>query len=201
MKAWWKIYDKPRGRWRPRMDWGIHFSPKEMEEAESLAVNREISYCIRGIETGAGAGRVTLPKCSNAVLLFAERPYKKNAKGVGVKDDYLLGSVHSVCNDCPIGETLKGSERNWASQGSLTLPNTWWAVRLPWRPGARPDYSDFIEPVRFFLHRVLEELERRFQEARESAPSDEWLLEEEFDSFSWEVKSEKTESKLRVIRR
>jgi len=199
VKAWWKIHDKPRGRWRPRMEWGIHFSPKEMEEAESLGICRKISYCIRGVEAG---GRVTLPECpnSNVVLLLAERLYGKNEKKI--EDDSLLGSVHSVCSDCPIGETLKGSERNWASHGSLTLPNTWWAVRLPWRPGARPDYSDFIDPVRFFLHRVLEELERRFHEARESAPSDEWLLEEEFDSFSWEVKSgEKTESKLRVIRR
>lgn len=190
MKAWWKIYDKPRGRWRPRMDWGIHFSPKEMEEAESLAVNRKISFCIRGIETE----RVSLTECpnSNVVMFLAERPYGKNEKKI--EDDYLLGRTNAVCFSCPIGE------EGWAFRDSLTLPNTWWAMRLPWRPGARPDYSDFIEPVRFFLHRVLEELERRFQEARESAPSDEWLLEEEFDSFSREVKSEKT-SKLRVIRR
>ena len=190
MKAWWKIHDKPRGRWRPIMEWGVHFTPNEISETESLAVCRKISYCLRGVE----AGRVTLPECSEIVLSFTERPYEKNEKEI--KDGYLLGSVHNVCFDCPIGE------KGWAYRKSLTLPNNWWAVRLPWRPGARPDYSDFIEPVRNFLYRVLEELERRFQEARESAPSDEWLLEEEFDSFSWEVKSgEKTESKLRVIRR
>lgn len=181
MKAWWKIHDKPRGRWRPLMEWGVHLTPNEIEEAESLAVCRDISYCIRGVE-----GRVTLPECSNIVLLLAERPYRESG--------YLLGRANAVCFSCPIGE------EGWALRDSLTLPNNWWAVRLPWRPGARPDYSDFIEPVRNFLYRVLEELERRFQEARESAPSDEWLLEEEFDSFSWEVMSGET-SKLRVIRR
>ena len=38
------------------------------------------------------------------------------------------------------------------------------AYRLPWRPGCRPDYSDYIEPARELLRQVMLEAERRLDE-------------------------------------
>jgi hypothetical protein len=189
VKAWWKIHDKPRGCYRPLLEWGIYLTPDEKREAEELNINFNISYCIRH-------DIKTLACLKGHMLINFEEPvygrdYKTRNQG------YRLGYSGRCSNNCEPGG-------GYYYRDECNVKDDSWACRLPWRPGARPDYSDFIDPVRDFLHRVLEEIERRFQEARESAPSSEWMLEEEFDSFSWRTAEnglEVAERKLRVIRR
>lgn len=192
MKAWWKIYDKPRGRWRPLMEAGVAMTSQEIESAKELNVSLHIKYCLRGDVTGQ---LTSCPSKDVILIVLPERPYGNSGKQVGFGKS--LGSSYP-CDNCP------GGRSGWYDVDGINLPNNCLSFRLPWRPGARPDYGDFIRPIREFLRLVLEELERRFAEARESAPSDEWLLEEEFDSFSWrttENGAEVAERKLRVIRK
>lgn len=173
------------------MEWGVTLTPPEQEEIKALNVQAAVEYCIR-----MGAEPPYCPE-GRIVLSWPERAYESQHRRVG--EGWGLGGERG-CHACP-------TQKGWYRYSTRELTNGlfWaWAVRLPWRPGARPDYSDFIEPVRNFLCRMLDELERRLAEARESAPSDEWLLEEEFDSFSWRTLDsgvEVAERKLRVIRR
>lgn len=195
MKAWWRIGNKPRGRWLPLLEWGVNLSPPEQEEMENLNVNSVIRYCLHG-------GAQPHPSCkTDRILAFLprERLIHPSCAKVGEKEQYL--GYDTYCSDCP---RLPSTLPEWHLSGAWDLKSEQQRARLPWRPGARPDYADFIDPLREFLYRVMEELERRFVEARESAPSDEWMLEEEFDSFSWHTEKngvETAERKLRVIRR
>lgn len=194
MKAWWKIHDKPRGRWYPLLEWGVTFTSSEMEEMEALNVKASLRYCFKG-------GGKPHPSCTGQygerVMAFfpASRVFCLNSARVGAAD--VFGRAGS-CASCP------DRSAEWYHFETIEIDRGGrlvWGFRLPWRPGARPDYSDFIDPTREFLFRVIEEFESRFDEARESAPSDEWLLEEEFDSFFQPEGVESAEKKIRVIRR
>jgi len=195
MKAFYKIHDKPRGRWRPLLEWGISFPPQEEQEAEALNLNKDIDYCLR-LDLGDFADNKHAGKiCAKGFFLLplSGKIYSSNARQEG--RSYTAGSSGS-CSDCfwENGEYFRNE---------LSIPATS-QFRLEWRPGRRPDYSDYIDPLRIFLRCLLREAERRFTEARESTPSDEWLLEEEFDSFSWRTTEdgvEVAERKLRVIRK
>jgi len=194
VKAWWKIHDKPRGRWRPLMEWGVHFSPEETAMADELNIYKHISYCL----VHSCQIPVSSQVCHQGkrIILFSSGLFGENYNKVGDGGNFGSGFVCSGCN--------LNLQNGYRRTDSINFMHSSFAVRLEWRPGNRPDYSDYIEPVRDFLRWALEEYERRFQEARESTPSDEWLLEEEFDSFSWrtvESGIEVAERKLRVIRR
>jgi len=198
MKAFWKIHDKPRGRWRPLLEWGIHFSPQEEQEAKALNIRDDIKYCLR-LDLGDFADSKQVGKVcprSYVILPFAGKLYRRDSSQAECADSF--GSPVCCSENCPFEK--KGQ---WSLESSAALPLTR-QYRLEWRPGRRPDYSDYIEPLRIFLRCLLKEAERRFTEARESTPSDEWLLEEEFDSFSWRTTEdgvEVAERKLRVIRK
>lgn len=190
MKAWWKIGDKPRGLYRPLLSWGISFSSSRDAEVQSLGIRREIAYCFRG-------GVEPHPSCEERrVLAFFPAERLHSYTYYKAADYHPVGSSGS-CNSCPGRNDEGGWYRHDLNEELL------WKCRLPWRPGARPDYSDFIVPVRDFLRKCYEKLELRLAEARESAPSDEWFMEEELDSFSWRTENglDVAERKLRVIRK
>lgn len=189
MKAWWKIHKKPRGRWRPLLEWGISLSPEEKKAISELNLNVLYKYvicspkCIHCSKVTAADIWVALP----------ERLYPEHTVSVG--KGYTSGVRCYTCEHQEETWTITSDSRNICDPFSF---------RLPWRPGVRPDYTDFIQPIREFLAKLLDLCERRFQEAQESAPSDEWMLEEEFDSFTWRTLDsgvEVAERKLRVIRR
>ena len=199
MKAFYKIHDKPRGRWRPLLEWGISFSPQEEQEAEALNLDKDIDYCLR-LDLGDFADNKHAGKiCAKGFFLlpFPGKTYSERSRQEG--ESYAMGNA---CN-CSCSESCFFVENGKYSRSGLSAPATV-KLRLEWRPGRRPDYSDYIEPLRIFLRCLLKEAERRFTEVRESTPSDEWLLEEEFDSFSWRTTEdgmEVAERKLRVIRK
>lgn len=197
MKAFYKIHDKPRGRWRPLLEWGISFSPQEKEEANELNLNNMVNCCLRhslseNNDNNKYAGKIC-PK-NFFIIPFTGKLYNKNSPQEG--RSFTLGERRSCSAECPFGEDGEYCKYD------LILPTTK-QLRLEWRPGQRPDYSDYIKPIRTFLYNLLAETERRFTEARGSASSDEWFLEEEFDS-SWNITEsevEIAEKKLRVIRK
>jgi len=194
VKAWWKVSDKPRGRWNPQFAFGINLSEDEKREAQALNVSLKIEYCLFLCQDPDPAA---CGKCRKGyhILVWPTSAYA--AHTISPDRDALYASYS--CDGCFF-------KRGRMDQGAIYCDSgESWHYRLPWRPGRRPDYSDFIEPTRAFLLRALEDLQRRFAEARESSPSDEWMLEEEFDSFSvatWQTESgvAVAERKLRVIR-
>lgn len=199
MKAFYKIHDKPRGRWRPLLEWGISFSPQEEKEADELNLNRAVKCCFRhslseNDDNNKYAGKIC-PK-NFFIIPFTGKIYSKDSPQEG--RSFTLGERRYCSTECPLGEDGEYYKYDFIFPTTRQL-------RLEWRPGQRPDYSDYIKPIRTFLYNLLAEIEHRFAEARESAPSDEWFLEEEFDS-SWnmnitENEVETTEKKLRVIRK
>lgn len=199
MKAFYKIHDKPRGRWRPLLEWGISFSPQEEKEADELNLNKTAKCCFRhslseNDDNNKYAGKIC-PK-NFFIIPFTGKIYSKDSPQEG--RSFTLGERRCCSAECPLGEDGEYYKYD------LIFPTTR-QLRLEWRPGQRPDYSDYIKPIRTFLYNLLAEIEHRFAEARESAPSDEWFLEEEFDSsWNWNITEsevETTEKKLRVIRK
>lgn len=194
VKAWWKIHDKPRGRWRPLMEFGVRLTTEEITEADALNVENPLKFAFSNLLEEND-------KCRSC--RYSDSTLVDRVGGVLPEQPFRYDKSKVNKNTDRIGCSCSSTNRWWWTE-SCNIQELEWRFRLPWRPGARPDYSDFIDSVRDFLRRVLEELERRFEEARESAPSDEWLLEEEFDSFSWRTLDsgvEVAERKLRVIRR
>jgi len=199
MKAFYKIHDKPRGRWRPLLEWGISFSPQEEKEADELNLNKAVKCCFRhslskNDDNNKYAGKIC-PK-NFFIIPFTGKIYSKDSPQEG--RSFTLGEIRCCSTECPLGEDGEYYKYDFIFPTTRQL-------RLEWRPGQRPDYSDYIKPIRTFLYTLLAEIEHRFAEARESAPSDEWFLEEEFDSsWNWNITEnevETTEKRLRVIRK
>lgn len=191
MKAFWRIYDKPRGRWRPLLEWGLHLSPEEEEKIKELNINTTYRICI--------ISSTEQKMCQKrAAILFPGPVLEERSKKVGTGS--FLGSPYVMCDGCP----FEGTD-SYVHKREIDLTKDTIRVRVEWRPGPRPDYSDYIGPVREFLKWALEELQRRIEEAEASSPSEEWGLEESFDLYSVSSlqtsNEENSERKLRVIRR
>jgi len=172
MRTWWKIGDKPRGRWRPKMEFGISFSKNEIMEVRNLNIDTLIKVCIIPI-TKYPKRDINL-KCEATPILFPDLIYKT---GDIKSSDLCLYT--SLCENCPFKTSLGNKKLRWFTTNDILDNNVEWSFYLPWRSDTRPDYSDFIDPVKKFLKSVLDRFESSLKEARESAPSSEWLLGEE----------------------
>ncbi len=200
MKAWWKVSDKPRGRWNPLFEFGIHLSEEEHRELGALNVSTKTLVCLIFPECSDSRRDMPPPaaddfvQCGRGyyVLRWPQCPYPTASRVPEAHAIYSSG----CCQDC------RFPAWRYADRTDINLADRHFSYRLPWRPGRRPDYSDYIEPTRHFLLRVLKELGCRIEEARESSPSGEWDLEEEFESYSIRETENVAvaERKLRVIR-
>jgi len=194
MKTWWKIGDKPRGRWRPKMEFGISFSKSELTEIRNLNIDTLIKVCIIPI-TEYPKRDINLT-CEATPILFPDLIYET---GDIKSSDLCLYT--SLCENCPF-KTISGNKKlRWSTTNDILDSNVKWSFYLPWRSDARPDYSDFIDPVKKFLKSMIDRFESSLKEARESVSSSEWLLGEE-NTLDLIQRNELPEvKKVRVVRR
>lgn len=193
LKMYWKIHDKPQGRWRPLLVFGVELSDDELKDVDKLNINPNIRCCIIGSRE-----LLEVWSCNKALILpLSEKPFKDASNRPGGRDTHV--NTFYACGDCPF-KVCDANGATWASEFDINLATSpLHGFRLPWRPGHKPDYSDFIIPVQGFLHQLKSLIEERFAEARQSSSSDEWLLEGLLDPII-ETEAE-AEQRLRVIRR
>lgn len=190
MKGYWKICDKPRGMHMPRMEFGIILEGEEENFLKNLKVREYIDVCIAVSEENTSPPQKSfLCPAKQIGIIFPENVYSdpnKERKFCGYKP----------CSECNLDIKSRNSL-------TITFKNNFISFYLPWRPGKKPDYSDFIKPIKSLLYLVLEEYNERINIALESPPSDEWGYEEEFSlDFvrKQEVAPSSNETKKRVIR-
>jgi hypothetical protein len=194
MKIWWKIHDKPRGRWRPTLSWGVNFTKEEINEMQQLNIDTQIKYCF----LVQSENNISIPQyCpkKNRIIIVLPEPFYRDRD----IENNRKAFNYSICSECPYSEYVLNEIIADEKRINIDTLGISWSFFLPWRPGARPDYSDFIEPVRNFLKYIVNIIENRLQEARESSPSDEWLLEEEIDAAMVQ-EEQHSDRKLRVVR-
>ncbi len=191
MKAWWKIRNKPRGHYCPMLEFGITFSPKDEKEIRELNIKPEVQFCYLTVLSEAKA-----PKCGRIPLILPEWVFHKNNPNYPdplIEDD-CGEKEQGLCNKCTRDKFML-----FATHINIHLSHH---IYLPWRPGAKPDYEDFIGAVRTFMDLVLQEIDIRIKEARDSLPSEEWGLEEEFslETSALHQQASGDQDKVRVVR-
>jgi hypothetical protein len=191
MKTWWKIRNKPRGHFCPMLEFGISLNPKDEKEIKDLNIKPEVEFCYLTVLSETRA-----PKCGRIPFILPEWVFYKNDPNY--PDPVVLNECgdkdKNLCDKC-----VREKFMLFATHINIHLSHH---VYLPWRSGPKPDYSDFINSVRAFLDQVLLEIDRRLNEARESAPSEEWGLEEELslEASAHNQRPSSDKDRLRVVR-
>jgi hypothetical protein len=145
---------------------------------------------------------ITYPKsdknltCGATTILFPDFIYETGDTKFSDLRLYKL-----LCENCPFKTISSNKKLRWSTTNDILDSNVEWSFYLPWRPGVRPDYSDFIDQVKKFLKSMVERFESSLKEARESVSSSEWLLGEE-NTLDLIQRNELPEvKKVRVVRR
>jgi len=171
MKLWWKLGPKPRGRWRPKLEFGIFLSEEERKMAEELNVCLSLKVAV--LWETENLPEEMQDRC--AIPCKAERPYRASRAGqndhIGNWDNNKRAYI--AYWDLVLGEVEKSSI----------------SFYLPWRPGRRPDYSDYLELAKSLLNLMKEMIESRFQVAYES----EELVEDQWEDNSFLILSSSEE--------
>jgi hypothetical protein len=98
MIGWWKIKDKPRGRWRPILNFGISFNADEVHEIKQLNIPRSIWFCF--IHVQELPSQEIKPTCGAITVFFLE-------KGYSSRNDSDTPFDYSFCEECSIQNAVK----------------------------------------------------------------------------------------------
>jgi len=192
MKGWWKItgnLSKPN--YRPKMEFGISIDKNEAAQINYLFSHIWPKFCFIPVNEVPNDRK---PSCKATVMFLPD--FVSN-----------YGDLNKQCVNCPYKTIALPDNSNepHAYYWDYLLDNDHlehsWTLRLPWRPGTSPDYSDFIDTVKMFLKDTIDNFENKLRVAYERKVGITWVLEGKVDSTTTVQEKQQSDEKIRVVRR